>query len=365
MVHRPHRGGASLLPATSTSTAEAIHTSSTATSSTSQRQRFSNQLHHLRGQHSSNNIIDLPAQRAQRCNIVSLLIHPQPSIGNNVAAVQPQGGLSRARALNGHNHQPDNQLGIPQHGLGGSNGINVVVHQGQQLSATTFDRLQPHLQSNSVPRCIHHCHDPTSSHQESHQRMAQPVSSWHLQRVLQQQRRHPQQVASAGSNNIRQRLEPTRSNDGSSNIWASGCNISISISTAGNISTSSVSLSQPASIVNNSIGIWHVHHHQQRPSRYIVRHQVQEVQRRQRRRADGQHQRLSSYNNNKMMCQTQTSSTATMGSGPTEHHLDNINIEAVQLNAAAYGSTQQVWHNSTSPTSWAFSSSTSASAMAT
>ena len=108
----------------------------------------------------------------------------------------------------------------------------------------------------------------------------------------------------------------TRSNDGSSNIWASGCNISISIS------TSSVSLSQPASIVNNSIGIWHVHHHQQRPSRDIVRHQVQEVQRRQRRRAHGQHQRLSSYNNNKMMCQTQTSSTATMGSGPTEHHLE-------------------------------------------
>ena len=283
MVHLPHRGGASLLPTTSTSDDEAIHPSSTTTSSTSFRQHLIDQLPHLRGQHSNSNITEHLAQRARRRNIVSLLIHLEPIIDNIVATLQQEGRIPGAGTLNGLNDQPNQRMGISQHGCGRSNGSNVVVHPRQQLPATTCGRLQPHLQSNAVPRCIDDRHDPTSSHQESHQRMAQPVPSWHLQRILQQQRRRSQQVASTGYNISRQHLEPTRINDGSSNIWATGCDNSSSISSTGNISTSSVSLSQPASIIDNDIDIWHVHHHQPPSARHILRHQVQEVQRRRQR----------------------------------------------------------------------------------
>ena len=344
MVHLPHRGGASLLPTTSTSddeaihtSYEAIHTSSTTTSSTSQRQHLIDQLPHLRGQHSNSNITELLAQRARRCNIVSLLVHLEPIIDSIVAALQQEGRIPGARTLNGLNDQPNQRMGISQHGCGRSNGSNVVVHPRQQLPATTCDRLQPHLQPNAVPRCIDDRHDPTSSHQESHQRMAQPVSSWHLQRVLQQQRRRPQQVASTGYNISRQHLEPTRINDGSSNIRATGCNNSSSISSAGNISTSSVSLSQPAS--SNDISIWHVHHHQPSSARHILRHQVQALQRRQRQRgcADGQHQRLSSNS------QQQQDGGPTCKPQQQEQAYSNIIlfnniIEVAKLNAATYGS---------------------------
>ena len=112
-------------------------------------------------------------------------------------------------------------------------GYNNIVVAGGSSATLSFIRdsafQQQHVVDYNLISSPTQCHvasddrhDPTSSHQESHQRMAQPVPSWHLQRVLRQQRQRSQQMASAGYNISRQHLEPTRINDGSSNIWASG-----------------------------------------------------------------------------------------------------------------------------------------------
>ena len=126
MIHLSNRGRASTLPTTPTSSASPFQPSSATTTSSSFRQHQCDQLLHLRRQHSSN-IRDHPSQRAQRFNIVPLLVCAHRNRQLNLDKVPSTSRLHRARTIIRFNSGTNIRMVLPQQHHPGRLNLNTQL----------------------------------------------------------------------------------------------------------------------------------------------------------------------------------------------------------------------------------------------